>query len=43
MPFGANDARAREDAKVRGHGVLRHIELTSDFTRGHAVWFVANQ
>ena len=43
MPFKADQARTREDAKVRRHRVLGRIELPSNIARSDAVWLVLNQ
>ncbi|GBR41621.1 hypothetical protein GCM10007870_30120 [Gluconobacter kondonii] len=43
MPFGAHNAGARENAEVRRHRVLRHVELASNFASSQAGWFVADK
>ena len=43
MPFGADQAGASEDTQVRGHGVLRHVELAGYLSGGKAVRFLAHQ
>jgi hypothetical protein len=43
MAFGANQASACENAEVRRHGVLRHVELAGDFAGRQTSRFVADQ
>ena len=43
MPFGADQSAACEDAEVRRHCVLRHVELSGYLPGGEAVRFVPYQ
>src|SRR3546814_19935102 len=43
MPFGSDKPGAREDAKVRRHGVLGDVELVGDFASGQPIRLVAHE
>ncbi|GAA3277698.1 hypothetical protein GCM10020258_59680 [Sphingomonas yabuuchiae] len=43
IPFGADQAGARENAQVRRHGVLRHVELAGYLASREAVRFMSDQ
>ncbi|KQM81092.1 hypothetical protein ASE67_17415 [Sphingomonas sp. Leaf23] len=43
MTLGMDQSRAGENAEVRRHGVLRHVELTGYFTGRQSGWFMADK
>lgn len=43
MPLRLHQTSARENRKMRRHGVLRHVELAGDFAGGDAIGFVPDQ
>ena len=43
MPFGADQAGAGKDRKVRGHGILRHIKLARYLARGKTIRLMAHE